>query len=413
MGFGDEYVKIGVPLMAESWYEDVRHPKTFATRKVQGADTAKKSKPKPKITDSGMKRGALDSFVKMTKPGISHSTVGNAESPKRAHKAAGNSEPVCGRSEKLPASSQKHGKPVHNQSGVKGGNRAQKPRSKATVASTGRGSVPVSKPATPSHSDNPWTNSKRPNDTLNVKLPVGSRYSALGIYSAQDVEDSNDNEQSDAELVESSAPMPESPTAKRKHADHISNSSADEVAKTRHRRQSRRNSVISTVRKEIIDLNTTTADESEPTSLIAMKQRRSQPQVPSPRGSCIQIASQFQQRQDTGKQTSAVSARSENANRKLDFGNPNAERVSPSSDSDDLPSPSVLLSAGFYQNTKPLPTGPRHSPRSPSPTKRSTKPKGFVMVRESLEGAWRDVDPLEAKAKPTKVIASVEVVDLT
>ena len=411
----ETFVKIGVPLIAENWYEDMRRPKTFATRKVQGAGTARKPKPKPKITDGSMKRGALDGFVKMTKPGISHSTTSNALSPQQVQKPTENSEPAYGLSEKLRPSSQKNGKPMDSQNGVKQDNGGKKARCKVTAASIGKGSMPASNVITPSRGNNPWTKSERPKDTLNVRLPAGSRYSALGIYSAQDMKDrdEDDSEQSHAEVVETSARILESPTAKRKHAGLTSNSSADEVAKPQHRRESRRNSVTSTSRREIIDLNTTTADESEPTSLIAMKQRRSRPQATCPRYPRTPLISLRQQRQDIGKQASAASARSEKANRKLDFGNPSAKCVSPASDSDDLPSPSVLFSTRAHQNTKALPTDPRPSPGSPSPTKRSAKPKGFVMVRESLEGAWRDVDPMEAEAKPTKVIASVDVVDLT
>lgn len=413
----ETYVKIGIPLIAENWYEDVRHPKTFATRKVQGAGTAKKPKPKPKpkTTDGGMERGALDSFVKSAKPGISHSAISDAVTSKPAQKPAGNSEPAHGLNEKFPASSQKQGKPMHSQSGVKQDNSGKRPRSKATTASISKGSMSASNPATPSRSDNPWTKSKRPKDTLNIRLPAGTRYSALGIHSAEDVEGSNEHvsEQSDAGVVESSTLILESLTAKRKHAGLTSNSSTDGAAETRQRRQSRRNSVTSTSRKETIDLNTTTADESEPTSPIATKQERSRPQATSPRYPQTPLISLRQQRQDIGRQASATSSRSEKANRKLDFGNPKAKCVSPASDSDDLPSPSVLFSARVHQSTKTLPTDHRHSPGSPSPTKRSTKPKGFVMVRESLEGAWRDVDPMEAERRPTKVMASVDVIDLT
>ena len=395
----ETYVKIGVPLIAENWYEDMRHPKTFATRKVQAAGTAKKPKPKPKTTDGGMRRGALDGFVKMTKPGVSNSTITNAESPKQAQKPAGSSDSAHSLGEKLSASSQKHGKPMQ-------------PRSKVTTAaSISKGSFTASNPATPNLSENPWTKSKRPSDTLNVRLPAGSRYSALGIYSAQASEGSNESnsEQSDADAVELSEPILESPTAKRKHKGPTSNSSADE---TRHRHQSRRNSFTSTSGKEAINLDTT-ADESEPKSQTAMKQQRSRPQATSSRYPRTPLISHSQQRQDIGKQASALSAGYEKANRKPDFGKSSAKRMSPTSESDDLPSPSVLLSTRVHQSTNPLPPDHRRSPGSPSPTKRATKPKGFVMVRESLEGAWRDVDPSEAEARPTKVIASVDVIDLT
>ena len=71
------------------------------------------------------------------------------------------------------------------------------------------------------HSDNSWTKSKRSSDTLDVKLPAGTRYSALGIYSAEggDGLNEHDSDKSDVEVVEPSAPILESSTAKRRHAD--------------------------------------------------------------------------------------------------------------------------------------------------------------------------------------------------
>ena len=44
---------------------------------------------------------------------------------------------------------------------------------------------------------------------------------------------------------------------------------------------------------------------------------------------------------------------------------------------------------------------------------RVEKAESSVMVRESLEGAWRDVEPWETPRVPTKVLASVDIVDLT
>ena len=43
------HIFLGVTLsIAENWYEDLRHPKTFATKKIQGTGTAIKPKSKPK-----------------------------------------------------------------------------------------------------------------------------------------------------------------------------------------------------------------------------------------------------------------------------------------------------------------------------------------------------------------------------
>ena len=102
-------------------------------------------------------------------------------------------------------------------------------------------------------------------------------------------------------------------------------------------------------------------------------------------------------------------------NRKLDFTSSKAPPVpgSPSSDTPSLPSPSVLLSP-----VPPEQFNSRLGLTSPSISRRCTnepKPtKKLVALRESLEGAWKSLEPWEADPAFVKgVYSGVEVLDLT
>ncbi|MCJ1313823.1 hypothetical protein MMC25_007503 [Agyrium rufum] len=52
-------VKLGVPLTVETWEEDMRNPKKFATRKSRERQAALKG---------GMRKGAMETYVRITKP---------------------------------------------------------------------------------------------------------------------------------------------------------------------------------------------------------------------------------------------------------------------------------------------------------------------------------------------------------
>ena len=58
--FPETYVKLGVPLMVENWEAEMRDPKKFATRKIRA---------KTKL-NGGMRRGAIEPFLRVSKPGL-------------------------------------------------------------------------------------------------------------------------------------------------------------------------------------------------------------------------------------------------------------------------------------------------------------------------------------------------------
>lgn len=328
----ETYLKIGTPLLVETWEEKMRNPRTFATRRInERAETAKKSKSKPKskITDSGMKRGALDGFLKLTKPGVSNWTLGDSMNLGSAQKPA-TGDPTLTLDGKSSVRLTQPRKQVAGPTAKIEPKSRQRSKNKTATAMTRTISTSASNPATPSARDNPWTLAKRPIDTFNVELPSGTRYSALGICVAE-------------------------------HSDNSAGSEYDE-------------------------------NGSEWAQRTPLTSRRRQPN-------------------EGHQQRKAVNLTAQKVNRKLLFDCAETQ-LSPASDSGSLPSPSLLFSKKATQSTRAAAELPRTSV-SPSPTKAARKLKGYVMIRESLEGAWRDVEPCEAERKPTKVMASVDVVDLT
>ncbi|KAG6986676.1 hypothetical protein G7Y79_00074g098730 [Physcia stellaris] len=358
-------------------------------------------KPKAKVTDAGMKRGALDAFTKYAKPGVSRLAVKDGfESTfqKPATKASDN-KPAHPLDEKALAQSTASDNRITSQKTVDGGKSRKKPASKITVI--GASTKSHSKAGTSSSVDNPWTKAKRPVDTLNVKLPPGTRYSALGICVAEDTDETGELEcdRSDNELAESfTGVLDNTLVTSKKHARPISNSSVEEMVRIRSQRKPGLDITAAALPQGVVDLTTSTTESNGPTKPAQSLGGKNQ----SPHESPCKIL---------------ILHKPVCSN---NCGIPIPEHKSPSSDSESLPSPSLLFcvkatqsSGKSTQSTQASSTNHPRSSLSPSTTKRARKPKGFVMVRESLEGAWRDIEPWEAEEKPTKAIAGVEVIDLT
>ncbi|KAI4126286.1 MAG: hypothetical protein LQ347_005034, partial [Umbilicaria vellea] len=151
----ETYAKIGVPLTVETWEENMRNPKKFASRKAREKST---------IAKAGMKKGAMDAYVKVTKPGITRTAKVVDTVPKdsgRFDLPPNFLAPVVAAVPASPAKSK-----------VRGGSRAQVPPS---INTTPKKSSPKPKPvqqptSAPSPNDNtinPWTLARRPSDTMN------------------------------------------------------------------------------------------------------------------------------------------------------------------------------------------------------------------------------------------------------
>lgn len=100
-------------------------------------------------------------------------------------------------------------------------------------------------------------------------------------------------------------------------------------------------------------------------------------------------------------------------NRTIDFSEPR-DTISPVSETDALPSPSTLLSPSGIREAGIVVTDPMSGfDREGSPC-RQEKVRRFVALRESLEGAWKELGAWEVGGKTAKgVYRGVEVLDLT
>ena len=400
----ETFVKIGVPLTAETWEEKLREPKLTTSKAKGAAATSKISRPKPKATTGGMKRGALEGFVKTSKPGVSRSPAKPIVSREKSQDDGGHTKKGLDSSVTRNSGLKLAGKERANKDGGKKSTSTSSRRTAGVVTTS------VSTKTSTNDSENPWTKSKRPLDTFNVKLPPGTRYSALGIYSSDDVPSPKltDPDQAGLELDLVNASLPESPSKTKKHARPISNSSLDEPNRLGARRKPYIGDDNAVARKEIIDLDTTTADESETTGSTQQSkhQQTLRSQVVSPQNHATPRTNRRIRQDDHEPSNDSFDPTAQNPNRVLSFKQSSAPPASPAPSLDSLPSPSQLFSPKTTQET-------RHSSISSTPTKVSRKPKGLIMVRDSLPGAWRDVKPEEAAAKANKVMTSVEVVDLT
>lgn len=175
----EAYVKLGVPSIVDSWEESMKLPNKPKARGVTKSSTIRK------------KQGAIDSFLKVSKP--------SSKRVKAKMKAThGGSEPV-GKTE--APSSLPPEMPSPNTGAA--ASPAKRIDSKTTnslkesqaqdLQNNGQPESLRSEVKTPksrrrehchpiSSDVNPWTLSKRPPDTLNAKISSNARYSALGIY---------------------------------------------------------------------------------------------------------------------------------------------------------------------------------------------------------------------------------------
>ena len=164
----ESYVRLGVPLLVENWEDDMRDPKRFATRKARVRNATQK---KAKRSD-GMKPGAMDAFVKTMKPGIYRDRhVETSERPILVEPptvAADTGHPKRSPSKKTTRKPATIPHSTHST-----------PKMSAQTRSAV--SIPKQQPPPQDPHATPWTLSKRPLDTMNIKLPRGTRFSALGI----------------------------------------------------------------------------------------------------------------------------------------------------------------------------------------------------------------------------------------
>ncbi|MCJ1462061.1 hypothetical protein MMC07_000661 [Pseudocyphellaria aurata] len=167
----ESYVKLGVPLLVENWEEALSNAVKASPRKPRTRTTI----PKP-----GSKQVSLDSFTKISKPSFRRAKIhGHSEMVESGRLITEDVQPAV----PLPASvlPVEYSKPKEK---AKAGDRHGKIDEKSTKSKATPRSTPenLSRESLLNSVDiNPWTLSKRPSDTFNVKISSTSKYPALGI----------------------------------------------------------------------------------------------------------------------------------------------------------------------------------------------------------------------------------------
>ncbi|KAL8813176.1 MAG: hypothetical protein Q9223_007108 [Gallowayella weberi] len=327
----ESYVKFGVPLMVESWEEAMRDPRKFATRKARERAVIGKKGRKPEV----MKSGAMDAFVKTMKPGIDRTKLAKMpELPPDFH------IPSIAANQVLSAALSPSAKESHRPVAKIVPSTPRRPASARVSKSS-----PRKTNLSPNQDVNPWTLAKRPQDTLNMKLPRGTRFSALGIYGSSTPSTPSSTTKISSDVVEGPQHIPALPSddsLRRRYSDPL---------------------------------------QAEDLSFVASRR----------------------------------------VNRKLDFTSEKAPApIRRSATPDSLPSPSTLvhphrqISSDVSISSETLQSAP--SELGPiDPLKHANKRvKALLALRESLDGAWRDIQPWERKKSYIKTaFESVEVIDLT
>lgn len=341
----ETYAKIGVPLTVETWEENMRDLKKFASRKARE---------KTAIAKGGMKKGAIDAFVKVTKPGISKTAEVTESPPKHAKRLELPPVFLAPIVAAIPASPSK--------SRVRGGSKAQVPPSintpsKKTKTKPRSVQEATSVPSPNDNTVNPWSLARRPSDTMNVRLRHSARYSALGIYGHADA---TDGDSSDLTHNDEQAAFLSPPTTPSKHH----RSPSPPLANT----------------ETIISGHPFPRKKSTPT-----RRPQSRPTTPT---SSTKLPPTTHNADAPHPHHPISTPSSHRINRRLDF----PPHPSPTPSTTSLPSPSTLITP----NDPPIPTRPNPFP---FPAHKSPRSKKLVIARESLEGAWKEVEAWEVAGR--------------
>lgn len=457
----ETYVKLGVPLLVETWEEDMRNPKKFAARKAR----AKKGTSKEK---AAAKPGAMEQYVKISKPGVSRPTA----KPSERKQVEDDALPPVFLAPAIAASARS---PQRRAPSKKTGNK-QSPNVKPSTTMVATAKAKSTKGSDSSDvlaqqkdfNHNPWTLSRRPSDTFGFKSPT--RYSALGIYPPSDPDTITPTMEHASSSKETHSQYPASPPT----SPH----------RTPRKRHSRPTTPISDTELPTNPSNIhhtpIKATPQKPTGLQTPITRDSSKPSPRKKRSPLEIANDLYVAGQLKTPTSLLrhtrlddldgddddgaeeQLTAKKVNRKIDFSNAktNADTIStaavtailtgqdsPASTSSSLPSPSTFLSPRTTQPSRTITDRTSREQATPSklhhssikqtlasPVKLDPKlslaettnkaVRKFVALRESLEGAWRIAEEWEMDASDgrsahsggrhrSSVYDGVEVVDLT
>lgn len=424
----ESFVKIGVPLTVETWEEEMRNPIKFATRKGRAKQT---------LTKGGMKKGALNPFVKTSKPGMDRTMRTSSCDASDMTIPPVFLAPATGRVHKEPSEAavpKVKQKTIAPSQGLRKGaaplvTQASTPSTKAMPMER---SFP--NPVTADNDVNPWTLSRRPSDTFNVTLPKGTRYSALGIYgSPEDTYIKNEGLEDVSHGYKSGHASPcLSPPNSRKHTRSLSPPSKPDTSthmKTVHSHDLRQPTSpnpaagIAFPSPLGIELNGPSSHKkrSPTTTAKANASELIQPQTPSTLRKTL-LSTNILDTPSSDNHYAQKPLSSQRVNRRIDF--TKALDASPATTStSSLPSPSILLSQPSRPTNRTNPTeiAPFPPPEIGSNmvpltlSRRSTghpRSKRMIALRDSLAGTWKEVDEHEARARKS-VYQGVDVLDLS
>ena len=385
----ETHVKLGVPLLVETWEEEMRNPKTFASRKAR-------EKTKTTVTKGGM-TGALDQHFKLTKPRPDDLPT---RLPERGEENTQLPPAFLAPAIVDISTGQQRDLLAENMNPV--GQKVHKRKLPAQVKSTRIQKAPsASQTSTPpkNRATNPWTLAKR--------TPEKSRLKSPPRHASQELD-----QPESAHSQERLASVTKSPAAKKLHSRPTTpiSEAEDHTATTR-----AINGNV-TLRKG----KPSTPTPHDPTKPSPRKKRS-----PLQMANDLYLAGQLRtpaqtptakQRIDLDTVVDADLPPSQKVNRKIDFTDTHATSSSASSPSS-LPSPSTLFCAAGPFDREVVGTE-----QSPSSAKTQVLPaatagtRRLVALRESLEGAWKQLEPWEVEAGSStsrRVFSGVEVVDLS
>lgn len=389
----ETYAKLGVPLMVETWEESMRVPKKRVMVKAR-----------QRAPLGGMKKGSLDAFAKVTKPGISRTKVADAIDLPPVFLAP--STAISSRPEEKSLT-------VKRTSRTEYQGKISTPTKKSGKPGLRQNSSPITFAlATPPDArTNPWTLAKRPSDTFDCRQSPRARYSALGIIGSPEPDgDSEDILQDETALVFASPPLSPTPHTPKKHS-RPSTASLSEIEN---------NSKM----EQAFPLKPPSLDDcsGKANALCTPSPRKKRtPTKPSCGGFQIQgvktPVSLKKQRPGTmsDDMTATEPLTSRKPNRKLTFSPALTLTPSSPSSSSSLPSPSTLLSTLSSKASKPS-IGIQSLPESTysQSWRRDRQKRQLIALRESLDGAWKNLEEWEVDARLNGVVyEDVKVLDLT
>ncbi|KAI9811740.1 MAG: hypothetical protein M1827_005285 [Pycnora praestabilis] len=444
----DTFAKTGIPLKVQDWEENLRNPKTYL---------AQKAATKKVTANGGMQKGSLDQYVRVTKP-ISVMT--------RSWKPLKQLDPTSSKitEPRLPPTLIAPGLVRNDTQRLR---RILRNKKKAaimpemeesqTLAGVGSPTTVALKGVTTAGAEhptkesmiigsiNPWTLSRRPPETLDAKLPRGARYSALGIYGPSlDSSDLQSGDGNSASIDAGSGLVspPSSPvTRPGKHRRSRSfNGKGSHKGSTLSGSGSlseEEASLSNSDHRDKVDSRSFTLNEDLPSpskkQVIARSREKeivSEPetsQVQTPKTSSRSLRHttmlQLTETEDDGITELRTSQR---VNRRLNFTTqprPSQSNVIASLPSFS-PSPSTLVSPqhlrkeGDVQVSISILSSPPNVSltnslrQAPIAIKKSKNAKRLITLRNSLEGAWKEVEEWET-AVGSKVFEGVDVLDLT